>query len=667
MFIIDQFDSPIAVDDFSYLANVEGYLRAVGIDSVPPLEPNVLQLGGDIQAFTAALGTINDGDTVIIVVHSWDRSFWWDDNEYTGFGAIGAPNQGDDPAPVPPGFDTLQNVTFEIISCISDRILKQPAPPIFTLTEKFEAAMGGAANNHTKMGYQGRAGASAYFRILTVPPAGGALKADLVEARRMAIAHLSGDLAWQEHPPSNRPGTGGPGAINQDFAIQAQADAFAATLAGNLAGITFEVSVPDQVWSPASQYGYRKPEDVFVPAEDCDSIYFDRGSTSCACTCPGAGAVCGCAFAEFVAYPPAPAPGIINAAAMGARITDLCSECLPNVQTVSLIVANDDPLDVDDTLHIVDVSGGATDGDILATLPSPGDHPQALTTTLITGDPFSGAVFVSDDDPADVDDTIYRVATSDGSIVSSFPASSSSDRYEGRALVEGFIGVEFPNWPNCVDGGMQVTEAWVAQGDTLCLIDLSDGSTIRSLPAPCSSPQGLEMGFAVLETSELWVACDDTDLLYLIDTSDGSVIRTVDAPGDHSSGLTVFGVRASTDGLFVDALTLDLWQGEDFEDTMEKLSTADGSFISRIDVDECAVSDSEDATGSGRGAGLPSCACPGDANFDGVVNFTDLTIVLSAWLSSYPAGTGPGDANGDGIVNFVDVTLVLSNWLNSCS
>lgn len=58
--------------------------------------------------------------------------------------------------------------------------------------------------------------------------------------------------------------------------------------------------------------------------------------------------------------------------------------------------------------------------------------------------------------------------------------------------------------------------------------------------------------------------------------------------------------------------------------------------------------------------------CLGDANGDQVVNFADVTVVLSNWLASYTPGTGPGDSNGDGEVNFADVTTTLSHWLEAC-
>lgn len=50
----------------------------------------------------------------------------------------------------------------------------------------------------------------------------------------------------------------------------------------------------------------------------------------------------------------------------------------------------------------------------------------------------------------------------------------------------------------------------------------------------------------------------------------------------------------------------------------------------------------------------------GDTNGDGVVNFTDLNMVLSQFGQ---IGVGlPGDVNGDGVVNFADLNAVLSTF-----
>lgn len=58
-------------------------------------------------------------------------------------------------------------------------------------------------------------------------------------------------------------------------------------------------------------------------------------------------------------------------------------------------------------------------------------------------------------------------------------------------------------------------------------------------------------------------------------------------------------------------------------------------------------------------------SCFGDANFDTVVNFTDITAVLSSFASTGPQPL-QGDADASGVVNFGDITAVLSVFGTSC-
>jgi hypothetical protein len=57
--------------------------------------------------------------------------------------------------------------------------------------------------------------------------------------------------------------------------------------------------------------------------------------------------------------------------------------------------------------------------------------------------------------------------------------------------------------------------------------------------------------------------------------------------------------------------------------------------------------------------------CPGDANGDNVVNFSDLNAVLATFGQSGPGLAG--DVNGDGLVNFQDLNEVLSNFGAECA
>lgn len=59
--------------------------------------------------------------------------------------------------------------------------------------------------------------------------------------------------------------------------------------------------------------------------------------------------------------------------------------------------------------------------------------------------------------------------------------------------------------------------------------------------------------------------------------------------------------------------------------------------------------------------------CAGDADGNGVVNFSDISTTLTAWGSTTATCVSPTDVNADGIVNFADITAILSNWGASCN
>lgn len=65
------------------------------------------------------------------------------------------------------------------------------------------------------------------------------------------------------------------------------------------------------------------------------------------------------------------------------------------------------------------------------------------------------------------------------------------------------------------------------------------------------------------------------------------------------------------------------------------------------------------------GSPPPPPPCPGDADGNRVVNFGDITSVLTNWGRTGPPYR-PGDADGSGAVTFADITAVLTAWGTAC-
>ena len=53
-----------------------------------------------------------------------------------------------------------------------------------------------------------------------------------------------------------------------------------------------------------------------------------------------------------------------------------------------------------------------------------------------------------------------------------------------------------------------------------------------------------------------------------------------------------------------------------------------------------------------------TCSCPGDLNFDNIVNAADLSVMLGAWGTNDPTA----DIDSDGTVNAADLSLLLGAW-----
>jgi len=59
---------------------------------------------------------------------------------------------------------------------------------------------------------------------------------------------------------------------------------------------------------------------------------------------------------------------------------------------------------------------------------------------------------------------------------------------------------------------------------------------------------------------------------------------------------------------------------------------------------------------------VPQCPISADLNCDGVVNVSDLLILLGDWGACTEPDACPADLNDDGVVNVSDLLILLSNW-----
>ncbi len=91
----------------------------------------------------------------------------------------------------------------------------------------------------------------------------------------------------------------------------------------------------------------------------------------------------------------------------------------------------------------------------------------------------------------------------------------------------------------------------------------------------------------------------------------------------------------------------------------------DGSFKSFVTVGQVVLDDTPGAVTYGMVAmNEETPPCPGDANGDGHVNFTDFSTLKSQWGHN---GAGlTADFNQDGHVNFTDFGILKANWGNTC-
>jgi chitodextrinase len=146
---------------------------------------------------------------------------------------------------------------------------------------------------------------------------------------------------------------------------------------------------------------------------------------------------------------------------------------------------------------------------------------------------------------------------------------------------------------------------------------------------PPSAPSGLIVALSTSDTVTLeWTAStDNTAVAGYHVYRNGSLLATV-----SSTSYTDTGLSASTKYTYYVVAY----------DTSANLSSASSTLSATTQAGTVTVSN-------------------GDVNGDGVVNYLDLSIMLSHW-SSTSATPSQGDLNSDHIVNYLDLSIMLSHW-----
>lgn len=245
---------------------------------------------------------------------------------------------------------------------------------------------------------------------------------------------------------------------------------------------------------------------------------------------------------------------------------------------------------------------------------------------------------------------------------------------EGGKIVTGLVDLDTPGNP--VVTGVRVFSG--AFGEAPNLTDdpgfNAKGNTTQS-PAPFAP--GTLMAFDIVDALREWdgndfdLIADETLTIFLgfnpdITTppmADGVVsgfnFVAAGSTGGFHQHFNYFLDAPAQDGVYRLALRLRASGGAVASSDPFYIVLRQGNSASLIEAQEDAIQYMNNL--------LSPAPCPGDADGNGVVDFSDITSVLGAWLASYGEGqTGPGDANRDGVVDFNDISNVLANWGGTC-
>jgi len=233
--------------------------------------------------------------------------------------------------------------------------------------------------------------------------------------------------------------------------------------------------------------------------------------------------------------------------------------------------------------------------------------------------------------------TSPAIDASGGNAVVSYVRHFSSDASGGPDCPSGFVadcqGTCFPQ---------AVYDDW--QGDGVC----DDGSFIPSEYGYTGSPPGVPIYLNCAEFN-----CDSGDCSCFGGSGSDIDSITVEITANGSSWVEIERVESGDD----DASGGWISRSFNVSDYVTPSSTVQLRFTVVDGGDDSTVEAAIDGLAVESLLCEEPSDCPGDLNEDGVVNGTDLSLILGFWGQA-----GASDLNGDGTTNGADLSIILGGW-----
>ena len=296
---------------------------------------------------------------------------------------------------------------------------------------------------------------------------------------------------------------------------------------------------------------------------------------------------------------------------------------------------------------------------------------QGATGNYVLTSAFTNVVDCNGNGRPDDEDIAGGVSEDcNGSMIPDECEIDASTDCDGNAVLD-----ECESLPDCDDDGVSDCEA-IASGDQDC--------DANGIPDSCDSAGGTSvLSELVVDTGvlnggefvEYVIALDgnldslSAELTFTNGDADGTWAGDVAIQMTDPSGECVevgsYNIETCVNGILEDFPTeWDVAESGEYSFTFALCGqdlSGDGDWSIRLTHGYDTGSDDAWSGTLTFGVLTDEAPCPADLSGDGVVGFSDLSIILSSWLTS-----DGGDVNGDGETNFSDLSLVLSAWGDEC-